>query len=92
MTTGRKTFSLGEHFEGFIEAQIADGRYDNQSEVVRAGLRLLEDHEAKMKALREDIAAADAQIAAGEGIEITDPKAFADDIIKRGRERLNLKP
>ena len=47
------SFALGEHFSTFIEEQIADGRYGNASEVVRAGLRLLEEREAKLKALRE---------------------------------------
>jgi antitoxin ParD1/3/4 len=37
--------SLGDHFEAFIARQIAQGRFQNASEVVRAGLRLLEDHE-----------------------------------------------
>ena len=36
---------LGEHFEHFVQQQIARGRYQNVSEVVRAGLRLLEDYE-----------------------------------------------
>ncbi|KRA64729.1 hypothetical protein ASD79_20005 [Caulobacter sp. Root655] len=43
---------LSEHFQTFIEAQMADGRYGSASEVVRAGLRLLENHEARMAALR----------------------------------------
>jgi antitoxin ParD1/3/4 len=36
---------LGEHFEQFVQQQLAHGRYQNASEVVRAGLRLLEDYE-----------------------------------------------
>jgi antitoxin ParD1/3/4 len=37
--------SLGSHFEEFIEVQVKNGRFHNASEVVRAGLRLLEDQE-----------------------------------------------
>lgn len=47
--------SLGNHFEQFIHSQISDGRYKNASEVVRAGLRLLEDKESKIIALRKEI-------------------------------------
>jgi antitoxin ParD1/3/4 len=47
------SFSLGDHFSDFIEAQIAEGRYDNASDVVRAGLRLLEEREARLAALRD---------------------------------------
>ena len=46
------SFSLGEHFSRFVEAQVGQGRYSSASDVVRAGLRLLEEQEAKLEALR----------------------------------------
>lgn len=44
--------SLGEHFDKFITKQVADGRYASVSEVIRAGLRKLEDEEQKLETLR----------------------------------------
>ncbi len=44
--------TLGDHFDSFIAQQISEGRYTSASEVVRAGLRLLEDNEQKVATLR----------------------------------------
>ena len=45
--------TLGEHFERFIAKQIKSGRFESKSEVVRAAMRLLEEHEKKVTALRQ---------------------------------------
>ncbi|MCR5562888.1 MAG: type II toxin-antitoxin system ParD family antitoxin [Desulfovibrio sp.] len=49
--------SLAPYFTEFIDAQIEAGRYGSASEVVRAGLRLLEEHELKTRALQDALAA-----------------------------------
>jgi antitoxin ParD1/3/4 len=47
------SMTLGEHFDGFIASQIQSGRYSSASEVIRAGLRVLEDNENKLAVLRQ---------------------------------------
>ncbi len=49
--------TLGDHFEEFVNDSISAGRYQTVSEVVRAGLRKLEDDERKLDALRAKLAA-----------------------------------
>jgi antitoxin ParD1/3/4 len=49
------SISIGNYFDSFIKSRISTGRYKNASEVVRAGLRLLEEEENKIMALREAI-------------------------------------
>lgn len=49
--------SIGERWEGFVEAIVKDGRYASASEVVREGLRLVEEREARLASLRETIQA-----------------------------------
>lgn len=53
---GRNTsVSLGDYFEDFVENRISEGRYKNASEVIRAGLRLLEEEENKVRVLKNAI-------------------------------------
>ena len=68
------TVSLGQHYEEFIRQNIAGGRYNNASEVVRAALRRLEEDETRLAAMR-------AALIEGEEsgiVEDFDPKAFVD--------------
>ena len=44
--------TVSDHFVEFIERQVQAGRYDSANDVVRAGLRLLEEHELKLERLR----------------------------------------
>ncbi len=49
------SISIGNYFDSFIKSRISTGRYKNASEVVRAGLRLLEEEENKIMTLRKAI-------------------------------------
>ncbi|HZV69540.1 MAG TPA: type II toxin-antitoxin system ParD family antitoxin [Saprospiraceae bacterium] len=77
---GRNTsISLGDHFEDFIESTVRNGRFNNASEVVRAGLRLLEDEENRIIALRNAI-----QEGIDSGIaKDFEPKAFLEKLKAR---------
>ncbi len=69
--------ALSPHFESFIQKQVKSGRYNNASEVVRAGLRLLEDQYANAKMHHEEMRAA---IAAGLA---SGPRRSADEVFDR---------
>lgn len=53
--------SIGERWEGYVEALLKTGRYASASEVIREGLRLVEERETKLAALRETVEAAIAE-------------------------------
>jgi antitoxin ParD1/3/4 len=74
---GKNTsIALGDHFTEFLAAQVATGRYGSASEVIRAGLRLLEEREKALADLRAEI---DKGEASG-WIEDVDIDAFVADL------------
>lgn len=79
------SFSLGSHDRTFIENQVTEGRFGNRTEVVRAGLRLLEDYENKQKLqrLRLEVAKGDADLQAGRVTEYENGQSLFDDIVKK---------
>lgn len=75
------SISLGSYFESFVKGRISKGRYKNASEVIRAGLRLLEEHENKVQALKDAIQ---------EGIDSGIAEDFdADEFLKELKARKN---
>lgn len=53
---GRNTsIALGDYFENFVDNSVSEGRFKNASEVIRAGLRLLEEEESKILTLKKAI-------------------------------------
>jgi antitoxin ParD1/3/4 len=70
---------IGDHFAKFIDRQVSEGRYGTASDVVRAGLRLLEERELQMQALR-------AALIEGEQSGTSAPFDF-DAFIQRKRQK-----
>ena len=70
MAAKNTSVALGDHFTAFAAEQVASGRYGSMSEVIRAGLRLLEDEEQRFAELRAAIQ---------EGLESGDPVPFDFD-------------
>jgi antitoxin ParD1/3/4 len=75
-----RNINLTEHFDHFVQRQVSSGRYSNASEIVREALRLLEEeeqeHEAKLKALRQAAKQGFAEIDQGLGIVLKSKKAI----------------
>jgi antitoxin ParD1/3/4 len=76
--------SVGGRWEEFIEQAVTTGRYSSASEVVREGLRLVEEREAKLQALRATL---EASVAAGGHIDDAGPDAAFTDEAEKLRRR-----
>jgi antitoxin ParD1/3/4 len=78
--TKNTSIALSDHFADFLNEQVASGRYGNASEVVRAGLRLLEERETALADLRAEIAKGEASgVAEGFDIDAWFDKVIAGD-------------
>ncbi|MGQ0835569.1 MAG: type II toxin-antitoxin system ParD family antitoxin [Gammaproteobacteria bacterium] len=77
--------ALGSHFEDFIERQLESGRFNNVSEVVRAGLRLLEDEE-KLREIRHS----ELKAAIQEGLD-SDDAGPIEDVVAKNRARRGVR-
>ncbi|PCI32141.1 MAG: type II toxin-antitoxin system ParD family antitoxin [Alphaproteobacteria bacterium] len=84
MSQPKKSYVVGHHYESFISRQITGGRFNNASEVVRAGLRMLEDYETRLGDIRALTDAADDDIAAKNYTVYPKTGDLADEVIKRG--------
>lgn len=94
-----RNVNLTDHYDRFVESQIDAGRYQNASEVMRAGLRLLEqqirEDEEKLGVLRRLAAEAIDELDRGEAIVIEGEDALADFIRQTGRraaDRVERRP
>ncbi|MCI5078216.1 type II toxin-antitoxin system ParD family antitoxin [Oricola sp.] len=83
-TNTKKSYVVGDRYEAFIARQVEEGRYNNASEVVRAGLRMLEDYETRLNGLRKEIARGDADVEAGRVVAYPSAEALIDDIMDDG--------
>ena len=90
-----RNINLTEHFDEFISAQIKAGQYRNASEVMRAGLRLLEhqnrEEREKLKLLRALASEAFTELDQGRGTEIRNERQLADLIRRAGRRAVSNK-
>ena len=77
-----KTFSLGDAYDGILSDLVQSGRFGTETEVVRAGIRMLADYEMKMRNLRREIGAADVEIAGGLGREYGSGAELLADVMK----------
>jgi antitoxin ParD1/3/4 len=73
--------ALGDHFEEFIKQQLESGRFNNVSEVVRAGLRLLEDEQKEREIRHRELKAAIRQ-----GMDSEDAGSV-EEVVARNRTR-----
>jgi antitoxin ParD1/3/4 len=86
-----KTYTPGSEVDAIIDRQVATGKFATGEDVVRAGVQLLEEHEAELEELRKLIDEGDADIAAGRIHRYANAEELTDDVVARGETRSKRK-
>jgi antitoxin ParD1/3/4 len=85
----KRNIDLTDHFDRFVQGQVASGRYQDASEVLREGLRLLErqthNDEEKLRVLRKLVSDGLEALDRGEAITLTGEDELAEFLAKVGR-------
>ncbi len=91
----RATYTIGQHYDEFIKKMLEDGRYNNASEIIRAGLGLLEDdtrlREVKLEEMRKAVRKGIDDLENGRYTSLEndeDVRSFFEEIKQKGREKL----
>lgn len=82
-----RSFALGDRFEAFIDTQVKTGRYNNASEVVREGLRLLEDYELTLRSRTDEL-----RTLVDEGLSSGTSKSDGTEFLDRLKAKYTVKP
>lgn len=79
--TRTKNFALGETYDGILSDLVDKGHFETETEAVKAGLRMLADHEMRVQSLRQAIDAADQEISSGLGQEYHSAEDLLADVM-----------
>jgi antitoxin ParD1/3/4 len=79
--TRAKSFALGDTYEGILSDLVSNGHFETETEVVKAGLRMLAHYEMRVQSLRQAIDAADGEIEAGLGQEYRSAADLLADVM-----------
>jgi antitoxin ParD1/3/4 len=86
---GTTSFTLGSHWEEFVKREVESGRYATASEVMRAGLRELEERQRRLEALRAHLDEGLNDIERGDVVD--DEEVNVEDLVARAAERVRQK-
>ncbi|OLP53826.1 hypothetical protein BJF92_04350 [Rhizobium rhizosphaerae] len=81
-----KTFSLGDSYDAMLDDFVKNGRFETETDAVRAGLRMLADYESRLQTLRRTINDADREIESGLGKEYSSGAELLRDVMSESSD------